>query len=130
MLSTDPRVMARDENGNLIVPMRPATGLEAVAILLRSRLNLWRDEWFLDRDAGTPWVPTEDGVVTDRDAILAIGADVERVQVILSSEARKEPGVVSVSGLSIEVDTANRSMRGSMVVRTRFGDTEIAVSSG
>lgn len=137
MLSTDPIVMARDEAGNLIVPMRRATGIEAVAILVRARLNVWRDEWFLDRQVGTPWIPTEDGVVTERDALLGVGMDAERAQRILRAEimgtpgvSSGVPGVVDVSRFDIEIDTANRVMRASMTIRTQFGDSDIVVTSG
>lgn len=131
LLSTDPVVFARDEQNNLIIPLRIARGLEAVAILARTRLLLWADEWFLDRSAGTRWLETEDGTVTERDAILGQPYDAGKIarevrRVILGEPAI--PGANDVTELKSSFDGATRSMELSLVIRCVFGDVPLTVS--
>lgn len=120
--STDPVVFARDANHDLIIPLRQAAGLEAVLILVRTAWLLWRDEWFLNRDVGMPWLETEDGVVTDRDAILGQVYDPAKVSRALRAEALAIPGVVDLAEFKSSFDGASRNLTVSAVVRVQFAD--------
>lgn len=124
LLSTDPLVLARDADGNLLVPLQPARGMEALLILVRARLLLWRDEWFLDRDAGMPWLETPDGVVTERDAILGQAFDPAKAARAVRREIMTVPGVVEVPELRCAFDGPTRTLSISFVVRARFADLE------
>lgn len=130
LTAADPVVFARDANNDLIVPLRKATGLEAVLILVRTALLLWRDEWFLNRDSGTPWLETEDGVVTERDAILGQPYDAAKIARTLRKVVLAVPGVSDVTQLRSSFNGDTRNMTVSMVVRTRFGDSPLVVTAG
>lgn len=125
LLETDPVCLARDDNNDLIVPLRIARGMEAILILIRVRLLLWRDEWFLDRDAGMPWLETEDGVVTTRDAILSPGYDAAKVARAVRGEILSVPGVASIPELRSTFDSQTRNLTIEFVVRTAFGDSAL-----
>lgn len=131
-LSTDPICFARDENNDLIIPLRRATGLEAVLILCRTALLLWRDEWFLNRDVGTPWLETTDGAVTEQDAILGQGFDAAKTQRVLRKVLLGITGVTAIAELKTAFDGPTRNLTVSFVIKTRFGDsplTSIAIAA-
>lgn len=128
LLSTDPLVFARDENNDLIVPRRKVSGLEAIAILVRTAWLLWRDEWFLNRDIGTPWLETEDGAVTERDAILGQAFDSAKVARALRAEAVAIAGVRDVVQIKTSFDAETRNMEISGVVRSDFGDVTVSTA--
>lgn len=127
LLSTDPVVFARDANNDLIIPLRKVGGIEAVAILVRTAWLLWRDEWFLDRDKGTPWIETEDGVVTERDAILGQPYDAAKTARVLRKVALAVPNVVDVTEFRSSFDSHARNLAVSAILRTQFGDTVLAI---
>lgn len=124
LLETDPVCFARDEDNDLIIPLRIARGMEAILILIRTRLLLWRDELFLDRDAGMPWIETEDGVVDERDAILGQVYDPVKVARAVRTEILSTPGVISIPALSSSFDGETRNLAVTFVVRAAFGDSE------
>jgi hypothetical protein len=126
-LSTDPVVFARDENNDLIIPLRKASGLEAVLILVRTAWLLWRDEYFLNRDVGTPWLETEDGVVTEQDAILGQPYDPAKLARVLRGEALAQPGVVDVAEFKSSFDGETRNARVTAVIKTQFGDGPVSI---
>jgi hypothetical protein len=51
-LDQDTHDLAFDQAGNLMM----ATGSEAIGQHVRQRLMVFEGEWFLDREAGTPWL--------------------------------------------------------------------------
>jgi hypothetical protein len=128
LLSTDPLVFARDENNDLIIPRRKVSGLEAIAILVRTAWLLWRDEWFLNRDIGTPWLETADGAVTERDAILGQAFDPTKVARALRTEAVAIRGVRDVVQIKTSFDAETRNMEVSGVVRSDFGDVTVSTA--
>lgn len=131
-LSTDPICFARDEDNDLIIPLRRASGLEAVLILCRTALLLWRDEWFLNRDIGTPWLETTDGVVTEQEAILGQVFDASKTQRILRKVLLGITGVTAIAELKTSFDGPTRNVTVSFVIRTRFGDsptTSVAIAA-
>lgn len=121
----DPLCFARDDNGDRIVPGRLASGMEAVLILVRAAIKLWRAEWFLDKDIGMPWLETPDGVVTERDAILGQAYDPAKTARALRREILAVPGVVEVPELRTSYDGAERTPSISLRVRVRFDDAEV-----
>lgn len=129
-LSTDPVVFARDESNDLIVPRRRVAGLEAVLILVRTAWRLWRDEWFLNRDIGTEWLETEDGVVTEQDAILGQAYDQAKTARALRSRALAVNGVSEVAEFRSSFDGESRNMTVSATIRTAFGDGTVSVVVG
>lgn len=128
-LINDSVCFARDENNDLIIPLRKASGLEAVLIMARTILLLHRDEYFLNRDIGTPWLPTEDGVVAERDAILGEGYDAGKTLRALRPQLMAIPNVRDVAEFKSAFEGGDeRSLSVSMVLRTRFGDAPLAVT--
>lgn len=126
--STDPVVFARDSSNDLIVPLRKASGLEAVLILVRTAWLLWRDEYFLNRDKGTPWLETEDGVVTESDAILGQVFDQAKIARVLRAEALAVRGVSDVAEFKSSFDGETRNVTVSALIRTQFGDGTIQIT--
>lgn len=129
-LSTDPVVFARTDTNDLIVPLRKASGLEAVAILVRTAWNTWRDEYFLNRDFGTPWLETSDGVVTEQDALLGQPYDAAKIASTLRGVALAVPGVSDVAEFRSVFDGDTRNLAVSATIRTQFGDTVVSVQAG
>lgn len=128
--STDPVVFARDENNDLIMPLRKASGIEAVLILVRTAWGVWRDEYFLNRDKGTPWLETEDGVVTEQDAILGQPYDAAKIARVLRGEALAVNGVSDVAEFKSSFDGETRNLTVSATIRTAFGDGQVQIVVG
>jgi len=127
-LQSDPIVFARDDFGQLIIPKRQARGLEAILILARSALRLWRDEWFLDRDAGMPYLETEDGVVTTRDAILGQAYDPAKTTLAVRRVLLAIAGVLDVADMRTSYDGSERALSISCTLRTQFGESPLVVA--
>jgi len=126
LLSTDPLCFKRDANGDLQFPLELASGLEAVAILLRERIRLFRGEWFLSVLAGIPYLPSDDGTtVTETEAILAQPFDPVKVRAALLTEILSTPAVVDVPVLRMSFDGPTRVLSTTWVAKTQFGDTPI-----
>lgn len=124
-LLADPIVFARDADMDLEIPLRKASGMEAVLILCRATLLLWRGEFFLDLDAGTPWLETADGTVTERDAILGQRFDAARTARVLRQVLLAVPAVFSVPTMRCAFDGATRNLTVTFVVRCAFGDSPV-----
>lgn len=123
LLESDPVCFRRTPDGDLMFPLELATGLEAVEIGIRTRLLMFRGEWFLDLDAGMPWLETPDGVVGPRDAILGQKFDRVKTRSAIVGEIMSTPGVYDLVDLVIEFDEATRRLSISWTVTTVFGDT-------
>lgn len=128
--TTDPIVFARDANNDLIIPLRKASGLEAVLILVRCNWLLWRDEWFLDRDAGTGWIETDDGVVTERAAILGQPYDAAKLSRELRGVALAVTGVIDVQEFRSAFDGETRNVTVSATIVSRFGSGQVSILAG
>lgn len=129
-LSTDPICFARDENSDLIVPLRVVRGMEALAVMVRCAIRLWRDEFFLNRDWGMPWLPTTDGVVTERDAILGQPFSHNKIASALRSTVLKIQGTKAIKSLKTSFDGETRNVSIKCVISSQFGDLpEIVVNS-
>lgn len=122
LLSTDVVCFKRLPNGDVKFPLAGASGLEAAAIGARTRVQLCRGEWFLNLDAGIPYLPT-DGVPASQ-AILGQKFDPVKVRQAFLQELLTVPGARDVPVLRVEFDTSTRNLSITWVLRTIFGDTE------
>lgn len=125
LLATDPICFARTVAGDLTFPLRLAKGIEAVAIGIRSRLLLFAGEWFLDLDAGIPYLPSVDGsnAVPERAAILGQRFDETKTRAAFRREILSVPGVISLPLLLVTFTGAARRLAVTWRAQTSFGDT-------
>lgn len=123
-LSTDPVCFARLPSGDLEIPMRLVSGLEAVRIGVRERLLTFAGEWFLDLDHGVPYLPTEDGRITERDAILGQHFDDLKIRAALRRAILSTPNVSAIVELRVSFDGAARAVSAQWRARTSFGDLD------
>lgn len=117
ILSTDPLDLLFDDDGDLLIDgdgLHFATGLEGVAQCVGVRLLMFRDEWFLNLDAGIPYY----------DEILGEKYDEVIVRRRLVEAIVGTPGVIEVLSLSLSFDNSTRKLSVSYKLRTEFGDTE------
>lgn len=75
-------------------------GTDAVVQSVRSRLLLFKGEWFLDLDAGMPWYQE----------ILIKNPDVSRLQSLFRDRIAGTKGVSAVNSLTLLFDRANRRL--------------------
>jgi hypothetical protein len=125
LLESDPVVFKRDVNGDLVFPLQLARGIEAIGIGVRTRLLMFRGEWFLDLDAGIPYLESQDGTVSEREAWIGGKYDPVRVRADILREILTTPGVLDVPTLRIVYDGGTRTLSISWVARSRFGDTPL-----
>lgn len=127
LLSTDPVCFARTTSGDLAFPLRFATGVEAVSIGIRTRLLLFAGEWFLDLDAGIPYLPSIDGsnAVTERAAILGQAFDEVKTRAAFRREILSVLGVIALPQFLISFDGPTRRLAISWRATTAFGDTSL-----
>lgn len=123
LLETDPVVFKRTTTGDLMFPLQVARGLEAVAIGIRTRLQMCRGEWFLDLDKGIPYLPHEG--LSEAIVILGKAFDPINVRAAFLREILSTPGVVDVPLLRMKFNSATRVLTLSWRAKTRFGDTPI-----
>jgi hypothetical protein len=93
--------------GNFLVDS-PAT----VAQAIRTRLLLFRSEWFLDVNEGTPWMTEVLGRGT---TALYDNAIQDRI--------RETPGVIALTAYNSVLDRAKRALTISATVTTRYGSS-------
>lgn len=127
-LSTDAICFARDATGSIVVPLRVARGGEAVFIMLRHALTTWRDEWFLDRRRGLPYLETPDGFVSASEAILGQPYDAARIASIVRPVVLGVPGVTGIRELSSS-SPESRAISIRVVAFSVFGDVTVDISA-
>lgn len=129
-LATEPVVFARDNDNDLIIPLRKAIGIEATMILVRTKLMLWRGEYYLNRDEGTEWIETADGTIGERDAILGQAYNPARVQRLVRRRILEVPDTVDISEFRTSFDGTDGTLTISCIVKTRFGEADLALEIG
>lgn len=87
---------------------------EAIAQSLLTRLQLWRGEWYLDTQEGTPYMQEILGKNTQSTALRALQ---ER---ILNTE-----GVTGIVSISVDTDSDTRKSSFIVTVNTIYGETSI-----
>lgn len=83
-------------NGDLVLVERG----EAVKQSVRQNLRMFRGEWFLDLDEGTPWFQD----------ILIKSPRIELVEGIIKARIIQTPGVIELTSFVAEYDNTNRRM--------------------
>jgi hypothetical protein len=96
------------------------SGREGVAQLVRIRLKLFKDEWFLNLDAGVPYY---DEILGEKFSDLTLRRLITE-QIMGKHGLARVPGVVGISSLGIEYDARLRRAIVTWIILTEFGDTE------
>lgn len=110
---TAPADIYIDSTGNLAT----VTDAEAVGQHARQRLMTFEGEWFLDRDAGVPWI--RDILGGQYDAVLA--------ESVIKAEILDTDGVVEINSFSVRFDRDSRGLSAYNIdVATEY-DEEVAV---
>lgn len=103
---------------------------DAVAQKLKTRLNLWQGEWFLDSSAGTPWMQK----ILGRHASglpLAPERGVSMVyDIAIKTVINNTLGVSQILAYSSSFDGSARVLTVSATVLTIFSTTPIQLDAG
>jgi hypothetical protein len=104
--------------------------VDGVGQTIKTRLLLFRGEWFLDVTEGTPWggIPLSDAVVR-QGQILGAQTQLTR-DLAIKSRVLATQGVISISDYSSSVDPNTRSFLVNMVVDTIFGNLAVSLNAG
>lgn len=123
LLITDPVVLKMTTDGDLDMSAGPQIvgGVDAVVVGVNVRLRLFRGEWFLDRDAGRPWLAND--VVTEAQALLGQTFSEPRWRREVLTAILATPGVKGVTTLTITFDRVTRVVSIAWRANTVFGDT-------
>jgi len=105
--------LAIDGNGELIV----INGLAALIQKINQRLSLFKGSWFLDINAGVPYLQD----------IIKKPIDPGLVASILNAEILKEPEVLSLGEVEIDLDADTRIFNYKAIPNTIYGPTEIVI---
>lgn len=90
-------------------------GKTEVAQTLRSRLRVFRGEWFLDREAGTPW----------NQSVLGKHVDGRGAEAALKAVVLAVPDVDKLLEFDFRVNTATRTASLALKVSTTFGSVSL-----
>lgn len=94
------------------------TDIDEIAQLLKTRLKLYRGEWFLNTSVGVPWLQEVLGKVNTKNGI----------ESIIKDEILKTPGVRSLESFELDIDTVNRSLTVTFKVNTGSGILDLEVT--
>lgn len=103
-----------DDSGSLAV----VRDTEAVGQHVRQRLMTYEGEWFLDREAGVPWV---------RD-IVGHGYDPIMAESVLKAEVLDTDGVTDINSFSVRFDNSTRGLAAFDIDVATDYDLEVSVS--
>lgn len=87
------------------------SGAEAIVQAVRSRLQFFKGEWFLDLDAGLPYYQS----------ILVKNPNVNVLQGTFRDEIAETPGIDSVDSLTLLFDRAARTLSVTYTASTDVG---------
>jgi hypothetical protein len=95
--------------------------VEGVGQAIATRLLLYRGEWFLDAQEGTPWggFPLNPQVVA-QGQVLGMHTELTR-DVALRVRVLETPGVQTIDVYASQVDTSTRQFSVQMIVTTIYG---------
>jgi hypothetical protein len=88
---------------------------EAVGVLVEARMNLWQEQWWLDRTEGTPY---EQQVLGKRTEGLRDPA--------LQARILDTPGVVEIEAYNSVLDRQTRAMTVAATIQTVFSRSYLA----
>ncbi|MET3481533.1 hypothetical protein [Methylobacterium sp. 1973] len=88
---------------------------EAVGVLVEARMNLWQEQWYLDRTEGTPY---EQQVLGKRTEGLRDPA--------LQARILDTPGVVEIEDYSSVLDRQTRGLTVSATIQTVYSRAYLA----
>lgn len=126
MLETDPVTLKTAADGDLVFTAgrsQLASGLDAVVIGARTRMQLIAGEWFLNRNVGVRWF--ENDLVTAMQAILGQRYNVLKLRAEMRRAILDTPGVVEILRLDVRFDTRTRTASVVWRARCAFGDTDL-----
>ena len=110
-------LLLRDDTHDLARDSRDIVLVDG-SLLVRQRLSialqLFKGEWFLDADAGVPWLQE----------ILEKGVAVAVIDAILRDKIIATPGVNRILTYSSEIDAATRTVSVAFTVDTVYGPVE------
>jgi len=116
-LSTDRRDLYLDPvNWDLEFENRDlkfSSGVNGVGQSIKFKLQLLKEEWFLDRDAGFPWFQET----------LGQKLNLERQRQLFFDAVATIAEVKEIDRLALEFNSTNRSLKVDYQVSTIFGDT-------
>ena len=111
--------LALDTNHDLLVSgidLVLVDGSEQVRQQLLIKLKLWRGEWFLDTEFGTPYLQQILGKqLTMSGAIVALRKSIMEVQ-----------GVTQITSFDYQFDRATRTIKIQFTVNTPYGLIEVS----
>lgn len=112
------RVRALDSDGDMRFGHGPADFLrdsaEAIAQVVLTRLKLWRGEWFLDTEEGTPWAGSVLGERTQ-----------DQIEPALRLRILETPGVTGIVSFDLAIDPDARAASLAIEIATVYGETKI-----
>jgi hypothetical protein len=85
---------------------------EAVAQNVKTRLGLWRGQWFLDTTEGTLWMQE------------ILGKN-EAVETIIRSRILGTPGVLEITSFESVFDPDARALSVTATINTKYGETTV-----
>lgn len=104
------RDLALDSDGDLEVPLRIVSGVEAIAQRLRIRLSIWFGEWFLD---------TREGIKYIEQVLADPRVSATSVKALLSDVILSSVGISAIQ--SMDVSISARVLSISFVALTKGG---------
>lgn len=90
-----------------------STGSNAVGQAIKFKLQLLKEEWFLDKNAGTPWLQE----------ILGQRFNPNLVRSLFFNLVSSVEGVQEIQRLDVEFTSTTRNLQVAYTVLTVFGDT-------
>lgn len=111
------KVRKLDEDGDMCFGHGSADFYEdcadGVAQNVRTRLSLWRGQWFIDTEEGTPWIQQ----------VLGHRAVAEAV---LRSRILETPGVVDITSFETVFNPETRKLTVSVTIETNYGAATVS----
>lgn len=112
------RYRKQDQNGDYVFGNGQADffrdSVEAVAQAVKTRLLLWKGEWFLDTEEGTAYLQ---GVIGKHDQ--------QTRDAVIRNRVLNTEGVVQIASFESIIDPETRKLNDSVLIDTIYGQTYI-----